>query len=86
MWVQQRNYVKVGAVLRAARDAAGLTQAELADKLSKPQSFVSSCEAGQRRVDVLELQRIALALKTDPVRLYSEILASDPGKQKAGRK
>lgn len=35
--------------------AAGLTQAEAAERLNKPQSFVSKCEAGERRIDVIEL-------------------------------
>ena len=41
--------------LRAARQAAGMTQTEVARKLRKPQSFVSKCETGERRVDVVEL-------------------------------
>jgi transcriptional regulator with XRE-family HTH domain len=77
VWVQQRDYKKVGRVLKIAREEAGLTQAVLASRLSKPQSFVSSCESGQRRVDLLELQRIATAIGTDPVDLYSAILEVD---------
>ena len=45
--------------LRAARLDAGLTQQELARALRKPQSFVSKCESGERRVDVVELERFA---------------------------
>lgn len=41
--------------LRKAREGAGLTQAQVATKLRKPQSYVSKCEAGERRVDVVEL-------------------------------
>lgn len=41
--------------LRAARREAGLTQAEVARRLGRPQSFVSKCESGERRVDVVEL-------------------------------
>jgi transcriptional regulator with XRE-family HTH domain len=41
--------------LRAARKKAGLTQAELAQKLGQTQSFVSKCERGERRIDVVEL-------------------------------
>ena len=45
--------------LRSARIASGLTQLEVAQQLDKPQSFVSKCESGERRVDVVELQRFA---------------------------
>jgi transcriptional regulator with XRE-family HTH domain len=45
--------------LRSAREAAGLTQVEVADRLGRPQSFVSKCESGERRVDVVELEEFA---------------------------
>jgi transcriptional regulator with XRE-family HTH domain len=41
--------------LRQARLDAGLTQVEVARALGKPQSYVSKCESGERRVDVTEL-------------------------------
>jgi transcriptional regulator with XRE-family HTH domain len=56
----------VGAALAAARSRAGVTQAQLAKMLRKPQSFVSNYERGQRRLDILELLRIVDALKADP--------------------
>ena len=45
--------------LRQAREEAGLTQVEVAQALGKPQSFVSKCESGERRVDVIELADFA---------------------------
>lgn len=45
--------------LKAARHAAGLTQVAAARRLGKPQSFISKCETGERRVDVVELADIA---------------------------
>ncbi|MBI4369206.1 MAG: helix-turn-helix transcriptional regulator [Elusimicrobia bacterium] len=45
--------------LRQARIKAGLTQSEVAHQLKKPQSFVSKCEAGERRIDPIELQKFA---------------------------
>jgi len=45
--------------LRSARLEAGLTQQEVARALRRPQSFVSKCESGERRVDVVELERFA---------------------------
>ena len=45
--------------LRTARLEADLTQQDAARDLRKPQSFVSKCESGERRVDVIELARFA---------------------------
>lgn len=45
--------------LREARADAKLTQVEVAQRLRRPQSFVSKCESGERRVDAVELQEFA---------------------------
>ncbi|HEY6388986.1 MAG TPA: helix-turn-helix transcriptional regulator [Candidatus Acidoferrum sp.] len=45
--------------LKQARIDAGLTQTQVARKLSKPQSFVSKFESGERRIDFVELQYLA---------------------------
>lgn len=42
-------------MIRKARLDAGLTQAKLAKKLNKPQSYVAKYEIGERRLDVIEL-------------------------------
>jgi transcriptional regulator with XRE-family HTH domain len=47
------------ARLRQARTGAKLTQVEVAEKLGRPQSYVSKSESGERRVDVLELDEFA---------------------------
>ena len=74
MWIDQRQYKRAGRILAAARKEAGLNQAGLANALKKPQSFVSAYESGQRRVDVLEILRIAKALKLDPNKLFSRLV------------
>ncbi len=45
--------------LRKARHRAGLTQAGVAHALARPQSYVSKCESGERRMDAIELQHFA---------------------------
>ena len=45
--------------LREARREAGLTQVQVAKALRRPQSFVTKCELGERRIDPVDLQRFA---------------------------
>jgi transcriptional regulator with XRE-family HTH domain len=48
--------------LRAIRSEKGITQAELAELLGKPQSYVSKFESGERKLDLPELDQICSAL------------------------
>ena len=50
------------ARLRQARQEAGLTQTDLAQAVKRPQTWVSKCELGERRVDFVELEDLAAAL------------------------
>jgi len=61
------------AFLIERREAAGLTQAELAEQLGEYQSFVARLESGQRRVDVVEFVRLAELLGFDPKRAIQQI-------------
>lgn len=70
------DYTKFRRLLIEARTRAGLTQAELAAKLSRHQSYVSNYERGQRRVDVLEFLLITEALGVDPCELLAQIVAA----------
>lgn len=54
--VHTRAYQQLLRLLRCAREDAGLTQTQVARKLNRPQSFVSKCESGERRIDVIELR------------------------------
>ena len=48
------------------RKAAGLTQADLAERLNIHRSYVADIERGQRRIDVVELFALAEAIGFDP--------------------
>jgi transcriptional regulator with XRE-family HTH domain len=50
------------AMLRHAREEAGILQADLARKLGRKQGFVSKYELGDRRLDLLDLAEICDAL------------------------
>lgn len=50
------------SLLRQVRQEAGLRQQDLADCIGELQSFVSKYESGERRLDVLELRQICIAL------------------------
>ncbi|MBM0104045.1 helix-turn-helix transcriptional regulator [Steroidobacter sp. S1-65] len=66
-------HVRLLEVLLAAREKAGLTQQQLADRLGKPQSFISKYEGGERRIDVIEFIAIADALEMDASRAIRDI-------------
>lgn len=50
---------QIAAKLRELREALGLSQGEVAEKLHKTQSYVSRCETGSRRLDIFELEAFA---------------------------
>jgi len=56
------------------RLAAGLTQAEVAKRLGRYQSFVARVENGQKVLDVVELLEFAEALRFDPREALREML------------
>ena len=65
------------ALLKEARLKAGLTQAQVAERLGKPQSFVAKYEGGERRLDVLEFLSVVRAIGADPVRVLRQLEAGE---------
>ncbi|MCI0681066.1 MAG: helix-turn-helix domain-containing protein [Gemmataceae bacterium] len=64
------EYALVRAELKAARESAKLTQRALAERLGVPHSWIAKVEAGERRIDVVELCRYLQACgKVAPVGL-----------------
>lgn len=71
----QRHQELIGFIA-SVRKAAGVTQVELAERLGKPQSFVSKVERGERRLDVIEFCQVAEALGCDPAKLLREFMST----------
>lgn len=72
------RYLEIITRLRLARRARGLTQGDVAEMLSVPQSFVSKYETGERRLDVVELLDICFVLGIE----IQDVL---PGKEREKR-
>ena len=68
------NYRAFVAHLTALRTSLGVTQADLAQRLGKPQSFVSKTERFERRIDPEEFRAIAAALGADPAREFGHVV------------
>ena len=51
----------------------GMSQAALAERLRRPQSFVAKYENGERRLDVIEFLEIARLLEADPHTIIRDI-------------
>lgn len=58
-----------------ARKAAGLSQAAVAEKLGRPQSYIADIERNERRIDVIEFLALAEAIGFDPLGVLEEVRA-----------
>lgn len=68
--------------LVGAREAAGLTQRQLARKIGTTQTKVARFEVGSRRVDVVELVVLARALDLSPEDLIRLVADATPADQR----
>lgn len=69
-------------LLRKAREDSGLSQTELAERLGKTQSFVSKAERGERRLDIVELRAMCLAIGLDFSTFIKRVELSNDGKKR----
>ena len=65
------------AALAAARQAAGLSQRDLAKRLECDQSYIAKYEGGRRRLDVIEFLRIVRAIGVDYRTLVDAVKLTD---------
>jgi len=67
------QYTKFRELLIEYRQSRSITQAQLAEILNRPQSFVSKYENGERRIDLIELLEISAALQFNPCEFIQKI-------------
>lgn len=60
--------------IREVRERSGLTQRELCRKLGREHSFVSKCELGERRIDMVEFYWICRACGAAPEKEAAKIM------------
>lgn len=60
--IYSKEYKAFLRLLRTMREDLGISQEAIAQSLGQTQSFVSKCERGERRIDVIELRHFLNAL------------------------
>ena len=71
--IHQKRYHTMIALLRGKREAIGMTQIQLAEKLNVSQTVVSKIETCERRLDVIELIDVCDAIKVPFVDFLNEL-------------
>ena len=65
-------YELLRTLLKTVRDSKGMSQAELAEELDVPQSYISKYETGERRLDFVETMEVLDALGKDAATFIRE--------------
>lgn len=76
--VWQKKYQILSVELKEIRIAADLTQLQLAQKLDKPQSYVSKYENGDKYLDFIEVLAVCEACNSNPSSLIKKLELSFP--------
>ncbi|MEG3193184.1 helix-turn-helix domain-containing protein [Lysobacter sp. D1-1-M9] len=80
------DYRLLLGILREARKQQCVSQVELAARLGNTQTFVSKCERGERRIDLVEFVEIAEAIGVSPQEMLAEYLGRRAPRGSAGGK
>jgi transcriptional regulator with XRE-family HTH domain len=73
--IHDRRYQFVAKLLADTRKEQGLLQEDVADRLGRTQAYLSKCETGLRRIDLIELLDILRALNVEPHAFMDKVLA-----------
>lgn len=68
---QKQAQKQLGAVIRENREALELSQEALADLVGVHRTYMGSIERGERNISLLNIRRIASALKLKPSELFA---------------
>jgi transcriptional regulator with XRE-family HTH domain len=69
------RYARLSRLMTEARKKSGLSQQEVADRLGRPQTYVSRVERGTRQMDLVEFLEIAEAIGFDPAEFVRQLKA-----------
>ena len=72
--IHNHEYRLLLGFIQQVRESLGVTQATLAQRLGTTQSYVSKCERGERRIDIIEFVRCCDALGVDAAVLMDVFL------------
>jgi len=72
--IATKRHQQLIEILIDARKQKGIRQAELARRVGKTQTFVARFEAGQRRIDAIELLALCEIIGIDPVKVVRKVL------------
>ena len=72
--ITTKRHHRLVELLISERKRAGIRQAELARRVGKTQTFVARIEAGQRRIDAIELLSLCRIIGVDPIRVVRKVL------------
>jgi transcriptional regulator with XRE-family HTH domain len=67
------RYQRLRQLVRGERKAKGLSQAAVARRLGRPQSYVADFERRERRLDVIEFLAFADAIGFDPATVLADV-------------
>jgi len=72
--IATKRHKRLVEILVAARKEKRVRQAELARRVGKTQTFVARIEAGQRRIDAIELLSLCRIIGVDPIKVIRKVL------------
>jgi len=71
--IYNKHYRQLITLLREKREEKGITQLQLAEKLSISQGIISKIETYERRIDIIELRNICIALNIPFIEFIEEM-------------